>query len=272
MIKFFRRIRQNLLMENKTNKYLKYAIGEIILVVIGILIALQINNWNEQRKEQKNARTFAKNLADDLRQDIEMIEFRIQQISERIIKVDSISEFFRFKKISEVDNLDVIYQINYSYGYRPYTWFKSTIEEIKNSGGLKIIKNDSLRSSIINYYANANHMDEDFKGDEIVANYLNQSRNKITNINYPNREEFFDSLRYYWKHGIKEWQASQTYQDATNLNFKLLTQDINDIHVFTNNLFRYKALLNTRSVSELPRLISNAQKIIDLIETEYNND
>ena len=50
MIKFFRKIRQNLLSEGKTGKYLKYAIGEIVLVVIGILIALQINNWNENRK------------------------------------------------------------------------------------------------------------------------------------------------------------------------------------------------------------------------------
>ena len=50
MIKFFRRIRQQLLSENKTSKYLLYAIGEIILVVIGILIALQINNWNEIQK------------------------------------------------------------------------------------------------------------------------------------------------------------------------------------------------------------------------------
>ncbi|MFT7329977.1 MAG: hypothetical protein ACI848_000035 [Roseivirga sp.] len=56
MIKFFRKIRQNLLVENKTGKYFKYAIGEIMLVVIGILIALQINTWNlvkiEQNKEQ----------------------------------------------------------------------------------------------------------------------------------------------------------------------------------------------------------------------------
>lgn len=51
MIKFFRKIRQNLLSEGKTGKYLKYASGEIVLVVIGILIALQINNWNEQSNE-----------------------------------------------------------------------------------------------------------------------------------------------------------------------------------------------------------------------------
>ncbi len=52
MIKFFRRIRQNLIMENKTSKYFKYAIGEILLVVIGILIALQINNLNEAKKQE----------------------------------------------------------------------------------------------------------------------------------------------------------------------------------------------------------------------------
>ena len=53
MIKFFRHIRKSLLMENKTGKYFKYAIGEIVLVVIGILIALQINNWNEFNQERK---------------------------------------------------------------------------------------------------------------------------------------------------------------------------------------------------------------------------
>jgi len=68
MIKFFRKIRQNLLMENKTGKYLKYAIGEIILVVIGILIALQINNWNENRKIQKLETEIYKELKSDLLQ------------------------------------------------------------------------------------------------------------------------------------------------------------------------------------------------------------
>ena len=66
MIKFFRKIRQNLLMENKTGKYFKYAIGEIVLVVIGILIALQINNWNEQRKEKSLEKELINLLITDL--------------------------------------------------------------------------------------------------------------------------------------------------------------------------------------------------------------
>lgn len=53
MIKFFRHIRQKLLSENKFSKYLLYAIGEIALVMIGILLALQVNNWNEESKERE---------------------------------------------------------------------------------------------------------------------------------------------------------------------------------------------------------------------------
>jgi sensor domain CHASE-containing protein len=66
MIKFFRKIRQNLLSENKFSKYLIYAIGEIILVVIGILIALQINNNNELNKQRAKEVQFLKNLKSDL--------------------------------------------------------------------------------------------------------------------------------------------------------------------------------------------------------------
>ena len=70
MIKFFRNIRQNLLNEGKTTKYLKYAIGEIVLVVIGILIALQINNWNINRlnieKENRYLNEIKNNLNSDL--------------------------------------------------------------------------------------------------------------------------------------------------------------------------------------------------------------
>ena len=69
MIKFFRHIRHNLISENKMGKYLKYAIGEIILVVIGILIALQINNWNQNRLKEIAAVQFYKNTKQQLLDD-----------------------------------------------------------------------------------------------------------------------------------------------------------------------------------------------------------
>jgi len=70
MIKFFRKIRQNLLIENKTGKYLKYAIGEIILVVIGILIALQINNWNQNRLNRISSESFLNQVQEELELDV----------------------------------------------------------------------------------------------------------------------------------------------------------------------------------------------------------
>lgn len=66
MVKFFNKIRQHSLTENKFTKYLMYAFGEIILVVIGILIALQINNWNEQRKQAKNYINILKTIKNDM--------------------------------------------------------------------------------------------------------------------------------------------------------------------------------------------------------------
>ena len=69
MIKFFRKIRYNLMSENKTGKYFKYAVGEIVLVVIGILIALQINNWNQDQNDKRAGIEIYKNLQRTLKQD-----------------------------------------------------------------------------------------------------------------------------------------------------------------------------------------------------------
>lgn len=66
MIKFFRRFRQKMLSKNKSSQYLLYAIGEIVLVVIGILIALSINNWNEERKTKSNAENYINKIINDL--------------------------------------------------------------------------------------------------------------------------------------------------------------------------------------------------------------
>tara|TARA_R110002051_G_scaffold56046_1_gene103816 strand:+ start:4007 stop:4765 length:759 start_codon:yes stop_codon:yes gene_type:complete len=83
MIKFFRKIRQNLLSEGKTGKYFKYALGEIFLVVIGILIALQINNWNEERKIRNAEVEILHNLKTELKFNLEeLIEINNQHKSE----------------------------------------------------------------------------------------------------------------------------------------------------------------------------------------------
>lgn len=84
MIKFFRRIRKNLLAEGKTGKYLKYAAGEIVLVVIGILIALQINNWNENRISLKHEKDLLINLKEDLDSDDERFIYNLDEADDML--------------------------------------------------------------------------------------------------------------------------------------------------------------------------------------------
>ncbi|MGB5371158.1 MAG: DUF6090 family protein [Flavobacteriaceae bacterium] len=74
MIGFFRKMRQRLLNENKVTRYAAYALGEIALVVIGILIALNINNWNETKKDRILERSYLLNLRKDLEADIQWID------------------------------------------------------------------------------------------------------------------------------------------------------------------------------------------------------
>jgi len=81
MIKFFRKIRQKLISEGKTGNYLKYAMGEIILVVVGILIALSINNWNEDRKSEAKKQDYYVQLLDDLNNDIISAQNTIEEFS-----------------------------------------------------------------------------------------------------------------------------------------------------------------------------------------------
>lgn len=96
MIKFFRHIRQKLLSENKFSKYLIYAIGEIILVVIGILIALQINNWNENRLKQEQLISVYERTLTDIENDVQELSVNldyytgIEYIFKRVIN-DSIT-------------------------------------------------------------------------------------------------------------------------------------------------------------------------------------
>ncbi len=96
MINFFRKIRQKLLTENKFSKYLLYAIGEIVLVVIGILIALQVNNWNEDRINSHLELQYLKRLERDMQESIRLTsiykDFQVQATIEILAVIDIIKK------------------------------------------------------------------------------------------------------------------------------------------------------------------------------------
>ncbi|GAA4318588.1 hypothetical protein GCM10023115_44520 [Pontixanthobacter gangjinensis] len=110
MIKFFRNIRRQLLRKNRFSRYLIYAIGEIILVVIGILIALQINNWNEDRKNQSVELGLMKDLVTDLHNDTSSLEYAIKRNRIRTERLDSLLQYAQ--KVNSMDNQNLLYKLS----------------------------------------------------------------------------------------------------------------------------------------------------------------
>jgi len=147
MIKFFRKIRQNLLMENKTGKYFKYAIGEIILVVIGILIALQINNWNEQRKIKSKSQSYIDKIMNDLTVDTLNINKLIIKTTDYKQNIDNYFDFFDSNDISQssidelIDSSDVLAMY---LKYHPVNQAFKNMEFSENGSLLNEVQRDFL--------------------------------------------------------------------------------------------------------------------------------
>jgi prefoldin subunit 5 len=135
--------------ENKTSKYIKYAIGEIILVVIGILIALQINNWNENRKLKIQETAYYCQLIDDVQADISNIDLSIKSLN----NAQKASKKLLTNLLKIQEKKDTLFK-DYIPAIRAKSFIptKAAIEDITSSGKLENIRNQFNKNAILNYY------------------------------------------------------------------------------------------------------------------------
>lgn len=150
MIKFFRHIRYKLMSENKTGKYFKYAIGEILLVVIGILIALQINTWNEGRKAEKLRIHLLLNLKVDMEQDLSRLSTINRFINERENYAKFLLNYFE-NPPKEIDSIEVVVALERSGFAHTLEPPMPTYTEMKGSGNLSLLKSETLKKSLASY-------------------------------------------------------------------------------------------------------------------------
>ena len=150
MIKFFRKIRQNLLIENKNGKYFKYAIGEIILVVIGILIALQINNWNESNKLKKEETLYLNRLKIDLEKDTLYYNKNIDRAHLLIDRNNSFLKKIYYVQKSIEEGRELMNLPLWDSEY--LTIQDNTYRELVSSGKLNIISNPTLKVAVVDFY------------------------------------------------------------------------------------------------------------------------
>jgi hypothetical protein len=129
MIKFFRKIRQRLVSESKFSKYLLYALGEIVLVVIGILMALQINNWNENRINNNKLENYLFDIVKDLKKDIISIRDAKNEAIERTETTKSFLANKDYNTLS-IDSLEK----NLETFYTTINFSQSTFKKIESSG------------------------------------------------------------------------------------------------------------------------------------------
>lgn len=152
MIRLNRRIRQNFLSKGNTFEYLKYAIGEIILIMLGILLALQVNNWNQNRLNNNLENQYYQRLLEDLREEKEIVQSALNYSSQVITHAKRAIVVFENATDNidtPVDNLIDMYQA--SQIKDPHS-ARSTYEELISSGRINLIRNDSLKTALIRYY------------------------------------------------------------------------------------------------------------------------
>jgi hypothetical protein len=168
MIKFFRKIRQNLLSEGKTGKYLKYAIGEIVLVVIGILIALQINNWNENRKTDSIKQSYYSQIIFDLDKETKNIEERVMYLDSGITSVDHYFELMKTPNLNTTQILDKLQKVKLNFDYIAFN--ANTIESLESTGDIKLLP-EKIRNLLIELKRKQDLISSRAKGN--YGNYLN---------------------------------------------------------------------------------------------------
>ena len=259
MIKFFRKIRQRLLSENKFSKYLLYAIGEIMLVVIGILIALQINNSNEARKERTIEINYLKNLKADLLLELENNEgfsiYRFEKAKSCTVLLNTTIP----KTIEDVKNYTDEYEKVFIWqGFVPNN---NTFKELLGSGNLSLIKNDSIKNALLeldNFYADISggeyHMRreyEKFLYDRSVENTLSLS--------------FFDNSEP--KYGFPDRLGIEDIPESRHEKLIKDAQWLYNDQIFNNGI--RLAMMNNGFLADIHRNMNqNIQRLLESINEE----
>ncbi|WP_340114063.1 DUF6090 family protein [Maribellus mangrovi] len=239
MLKILRKIRAALLAEGKTGKYLKYAIGEILLVVIGILIALQVNNWNEGRKSKSQEITILKNIKEDINLDTLDLTFNYEYHKKFYEAEAAFLELLMSEEMSEVSKNRV--NFNDALGTKLWTVLhKSTFTNLQNND-VNLLKNNEIRKEISRFY------DFFHEAIEQMANQFVEFR--LYEKKLPYFKKYFKVIPETYK--LLQIEGEPDYLDHKMDKYKIELKDLegarnDDAFIFTMNeiLFLRRAFID----------------------------
>jgi hypothetical protein len=242
MIKFFRKIRQKTLTENKFGKYLTYAIGEIILVVIGILIALSINNWNENKKSENQLNNIYNEVESNLKSDLSNIDYVIKQYEllelrlEKMIVVQYSSALL--DSINATNYSDFIPSKRDINNFIPFEIQDKGIGLIKTYNDFNTSENKDITNEIIQFYK--------------IAEPLNMVLDKL-------KEESFNNIKYF--------EQFSWYPDYMNIKYNIGTIEFFAKNgIFKNKVVTYKLIAIENFLPLLREYKKSASILLEKIE------
>lgn len=252
MISFLRKIRQKLLSKNQISQYLAYALGEIFLVMIGILLALQVNNWNEERKTKAAEQKLLASLLEEFELNSQLLD-GVMVLNEKIVQSAIQIGKFTGPSLPPIDEVELSRLMVGAFAADPsFVPNQGVIQETVNSGKLSIISNPELRKTITNWLSDLERVknQEDFVKEQLgVANsYLINSGNFRRHLNLVDGD-------------LIEIEPSRF---GTN-DFKFLEDK-----GFESNLFLCIAITTNLNKNIYPPLQERTESIISLIKEELN--
>lgn len=261
-MKLFRNARKLMISDHKTTVYLKYAIGEIVLVVIGILIALQINNWNIDRLEKKNEQYILRDLKVEFQENL--------TDSERVLKgnlgifnaVNQIQEMTRTQNYNETQLDSLMYFV---FDWFDYTPKPGASNNLINSGQLNLIRNTELRNLLTIWSG----VEAELQDDETLAvNYSQDIIIPFLSEHYPirNLEKYDQVVEFYNPEQNKVFEESY-YNRVPYDAEALLNNSVFQSHISAKKMYA------RHNVSECNNVVKTCNSILNLIEIslEKNN-
>lgn len=254
MIRLFRKIRVRLLSEDKYSTYLLYASGEILLVVVGILIALQIDNWNDQRKERIKELSYLEGIKNDLVNNLNEVNSFIQQKQRAIESANIIISYFENDTINNPTYFN-LHNLNVSISHR-FEEKNNTFKELENSGQLSMISNKEIKNLLLD-------MDLVYRRIEFYSDHLYAD---LRELNYSLQFQTVDLDPTVKNYTYLLSEGSQGENVIPSLEqFRILLGDLGYKNSFVLSNYNNHLILEG-----LEEIFEKSNELIDLIDKEAN--
>jgi len=248
--------------QNKTGKYLKYAIGEIVLVMVGILLALQVNNWNENRKNREKEKIYITNIQRDLKAQLVILRRATKgELSSYENLSNAQNSFHQYNEF--VVNTKSLAEISAVNDRFTFNIVDTALDEIKSSGNLDIIQKGEVKDSLLKYYDELRLYGQIIASNNLVNDNVALAKSiALTSVMGDDSDEFVN-----FDNGIGD-----TYKKVPDIIIQLVSKSISipENSLILYNLINYKKSISYFHTSLYKKIEENIYQLNKLLLENYS--